>query len=468
MRNAAVTKKPFKLICAAALIGALWIGTPTFGGAAAFAQTGNGAGSVTVDGRAIRLAHPVHEENQEAYISLDDIFGYYGFKKQTDFKTGELAYISPGKFFTVQNGTGEVKIHGTPSPIVLKSIGETLFINAKDLSQIIPVAFAYDRAAGGLRLTTLWDSEAIVHVDDIRAFAMKGSVKITNSQVWLGIYALSALLPESDVFINAGNLEINSPLDGSYTKIYYDGRLEYRPAGAAQPAVYAYDKAAMLSGAGDKLRLNADLISSYSSYTVAARYLGAAKPIFDIQIQSAWSAARQAGANAAAPGKLVLQQESVPLGAVSGSYDPQTPVAHPAVRDSGYILNTILMDEVAEEINRLRANAGLSPLTVNHSLVYKKQNDTPGRTTAFDNLRWCREHLSGRMLEHLVPAPYMGEVLTGDFNTGLSAAMIVNLWNASPVHQAIMMNPAQREFGICAVQYPNEDIDVAGTFLAWH
>jgi uncharacterized protein YkwD len=127
-----------------------------------------------------------------------------------------------------------------------------------------------------------------------------------------------------------------------------------------------------------------------------------------------------------------------------------------------------LMDEVAAEINRYRVNAGLSPLTVNHSLVYTKQNDMPGRTTAFDNLRWCREYLSGRTLEHILPAPYMGEILMAEFKTGTSAAMIVNLWNSSPVHKAIIMNPSQREFGICVIQYPNEDMDVVGVFLEDH
>jgi hypothetical protein len=451
----------------------IWIITLTFGGVSVSVHAGNAPCSVIIDGQPVRFQHPVYTENQDAYIAVDDVFSYYGFDRQTDFKAGVSAYISSDMFFTVDHKTLALKINGLQSAVSLKSLDQQWFINAKDLIHIIPVTSAYNQSAGELRLTTGWNSDLVVHLDNIKAFAPKGSFKIKNNQVWIGIYTLPNILLESDVYVNSGNLEINSPTDGSHTKIYFNGRVEYRPAGAAQPIAAAFDRAAMLSGSGDDIRLNADLISKYSSYTVTVAYSpSAAKAKFDIRIQSPWNNSGQAGG----PETIVISDAAVPLGSIVSdgavgseppvTYEPPAADTHPSARDSGYVLNKALMDDVAAEINRYRANAGLSPLPVNHSLVYKKQNSTPGRTTAFDNLRWCREHLSGRTLEHLTPAPYMSEILMTEFNTGLSPAMIVNLWISSPVHNAIIMNPGQKEFGICAIQYPNGDIDVSGVFSA--
>jgi uncharacterized protein YkwD len=185
-------------------------------------------------------------------------------------------------------------------------------------------------------------------------------------------------------------------------------------------------------------------------------------------VKSAWNTARQTDPSLVIIKDPTVASGDIPLGSAvtAESYAPPVPDTHPSVRDAGYVLNTVLMDDLASEINRYRTRAGLSALTVNHSLVYKKQNALPGRTTAFDNLRWCREHLSGRTLEHLTPAPGMGEILMSEFETGVSAAMIVKTWNTSPLHRTVMMNPNQRTVGICVIQYPTGDQDAVGTFLA--
>jgi uncharacterized protein YkwD len=429
--------------------------TLTAGGAAVFAHEKNGTPSLTVDGQSVNLRRPVHAENQNAYISVDDIFDYFGFDRQTNHKTGISAYVSPDTFFTVDHETLALKINGTPSAVALKPIDQQWFIHAKDLIHILPVTSAYNQAMGELQLTTGWDADIVLHLDGVKTFPLKGSFKIANNQAWIGVYTLPNVLLESEVLINADSLEIKSPLDGSYTKFKFDGTLEYRPAGAGASVSGVYDKAAMLNGAGDNLRLNTDLISKYSSYVITCSQR-TAKPSFDIYIKSAWNDARRPADAAALPDE--------PAGAVY--YEPPAADIHPGVRDAGYVLHTTLMDDIAAEINRLRTNAGLSPLPVNHSLIYKKQNDAPGRTTAFDNLRWCREYLSGRTLEHLLPAPYMSEILMSEFKSGISASMIVNLWNASPVHKAILSNPNQQEFGVGVIQYSNGDLDVVGAFLS--
>ncbi|MDR1206295.1 MAG: hypothetical protein LBL26_12605 [Peptococcaceae bacterium] len=433
-------------------------------GAAAFAGENNKKNTVTIDGRAVSFAHPVYAENPNVYVPADDVFGYYGYDKQTDDRAHISAYRSNSNFFTVDHNNLALKINGIDSAAALKAVGQVWYINAKDLARIIPLTAAYQPASGSLKLTTQWETEVVEFLDDIKAFPITGSFGFSKGKAWIGIYTLPNALPESDVWVNPGSLEINSPIDGSYTKFNFNGTVEYRAAGAARSAVGFYDKTAMLAGSGDNLRLNVDLISSYSSYTITTEHLQTpGKPLYYIHVKSAWNSAGQTG-----PEVVILDDssESVPLGsgAAAEKYEPPLQNIHPNVRDSGHILNTALMDGLAAEINRFRARAGLSTLTVNHSLVYKKQNQTPGRTTAFDNLRWCREHLSGRTLEHIVPAVGMGEILMSEFETGVSAAMIVNMWNASPTHRAVMMHPGQKSLGICVIQYPNGDQDAVGVF----
>jgi uncharacterized protein YkwD len=438
--------------------------TTLFIGAAVFAGESGKKNAVTIDGRAVGFDRPVYAENLNVYVPADDIFGYYGYDKQTDDKAKISAYRSNRNFFTVDHSSLALRINGTDSAAALKTVGQEWYIHVNDLARIVPLTAAYHPASGSLKLTTRWETEVVELLDDIKAFPITGSFGFSGGKAWIGIYTLPNVLPESEVFVNPDSLEINSPIDGSSTKFNFNGTVEYRAAGAARSAVDFYDKAAMLAGSGDNLRLSVDLISNYTSYTVATEHLQPpGKPLYYIHVKSAWNDAGQTG-----PDTVILDDPpgSVPLGGnvITESYEPPVQEVHPSVRDSGHILNTVLMDDLAAEINRFRARAGLSVLTVNHSLVYKTQNQIPGRTTAFDNLRWCREHLSGRTLEHIVPATGMGEILMSEFETGVSAAMIVNMWNISPSHKAVMMHPGQKSFGICVIQYPNGDQDAVGTF----
>jgi uncharacterized protein YkwD len=435
-------------------------------GMGAFAHESGKKYSLTIDGRPVSFDHPLYAEDQDAYLSVDDIFDYYGYDKQTNGKTKISSYRSDRNFFTVEHDSLAVKINGTGSAVALKAIEGEWFIHVKDLVHILPLTVTYYKAANQWALTTRWETDVVELLDGVRVFPVTGSFGFANNKAWIGIYTLPNVLPESDVFVNPGNVEISSPIDGSYTKISFDGAVEYRPAGAAQSAVYTYDKAAMQAGAGDNLRLSVDLISMYTSYTVTtAQDTLPGKPLYYIHVQSAWKEAGQKD-----PALLILPDSSaasgdIPLGSVAAEqYEPPARDTHPSVRDSGYILNTAMMDDLAAEINRLRVNAGLPALVVNHSLVYKKQNDVPGRTTAFDNLRWCREYLGGRTLEHILPAPGMGEILMSDFETGVSAAMVVKMWSVSPIHNAVIMDRRQQAVGVCVVQYPNGDQDAVGTF----
>jgi hypothetical protein len=94
-----------------------------------------------------------------------------------------------------------------------------------------------------------------------------------------------------------------------------------------------------------------------------------------------------------------------------------------------------------------------------------KQNENSQQSTAFDNLRWCRETLEERKLQHISVIPGGGEILMqGGKASSATAARYMNLWYNSPSHNRIMMNPDYGEVGFCVIQYPNGDVDTVGTF----
>jgi len=134
--------------------------------------------------------------------------------------------------------------------------------------------------------------------------------------------------------------------------------------------------------------------------------------------------------------------------------------ASAAVGSSPGQRETALEQAILREVNRVRSDRGLRPLTASRGLVAAAafqskallaqgafDHDTQGGGTFGDRLRRFYPVGSSR-------AWSVGENLLWG-QDGIDAPTAVKLWLDSPVHRKIMLDPGWREFGAGAVAAPS-------------
>jgi hypothetical protein len=427
----------------------------------------NNARSIVVDGVKANIPHGIVNMEGGEYVYLREVSEFFGFKVMADQVSRSYIFSSTSRFFTVDAATLAVKVNGVKIPVQLRLVDSRLLVSIFDLQELFSIQVGLNANTNDLIVATKASQGLVVHVNDEKVFSYTTIKSNGAGRPFYDIYMLPLLLQYSDVIVRSDRAEISTKADGSFTTVYFDGRVIYSPAGSTgiveEYSLFGSDFTMLENG---RMAVSGEFLTKYTSYSVES------DPVLESGAMHVYVTTPWGGASAEND-TLILKDEGVPLSGVISEavkphfvYSKPAVEANPSVRDSGYIIDYDLMDKLALELNKYRVSAGLSELIINHSLVYMKQNENSLQSTAFDNLRWCRENLAGRKLQHISVIPGGGEILMQNGKaTTASASKYMNLWYNSPAHKRIMMEPDYKEVGFCVIQYPNGEVDVVGTFF---
>ena len=397
-------------------------------------------------------------DNNAILVSARDMFGFLGYRQQDDKIMNTISFISAKDFFVIDKFTSQVLVNGKPIDLEISMVGDLPYIDVQDVGTVLPVT-VISSDSSVIKFLYSSTSRVVVHYDNLKIFNLVGTYSLKGSSFFLGISSLQQVLLDSRIISNNDSISINSPVDGSFTTFYFDGKVEYSPANSSDIQESKIDPNLLYQDSKAGYLINHEYINKFTSYKITYKFDKDTGYIIDVN--PAWNSNFETEYISVFDVPVPLS-ETPPISKIWARPSVELNVI---VRDTGYIFNLSLADEIAMEINAYRQSYDLPVLGVNHSLVFMPQaSDNASRNSAFDNLRWCRENSTDRSLEHMPLIPGCGEILMLNSKAPSSAAKLVNTWYNSKGHRDVIMDTTFKEFGIVVIQYPNGDIDISGLF----
>ena len=407
---------------------------------------------IIMDSRAYSPSHEPHIENDAVYLATDDIFGVLRYEIIFSSPKNTATFLSSDNFFTVgyddfatiRNGSSELEISW-------KRIDGRLYINVEDLPKLESVKVKLSKADGyEIIIESDFTSGMTVHNDDY-LFSYVGSYYVVNGTMYISVHNLANIFPDSEIIFLIDGITFTGPAETSPTIFKYTGHVEY---GKSKKTFV--DPEILFKDAPGSLRklINFEYVAKYAGFDISYHkidgryYLDILSKNYGVKKHTV----------------TLFQNEEIPLGSPDGILHEFTDM-HEPVRDAGYFINTKLMNEIAIGVNAHRSAYGLNELKINHMLMYAPQSGAdPLRDNGFDNLRWCREYLDGRKLEHTPVGHAYSELMIANAKSDTSVARMIDSLHGSEGHRYVLLSPNVSEFGVAAIQYPNGDVDVALIF----
>jgi len=406
---------------------------------------------IDIDGREYKPAREPYSDGGRIYLAAEDIFGILRYDIHYSAASGISSFISCENFFTVAHSGFETRLNGVAlNGISWRLLDGRLYIDVADLPKLSPVSvsIAYSNRYK-IDIKNEFKKKIIVHNDDY-LFSYNDSFMVSGGLVYIGIYDLPFFFPESVININDRGVEMINPNNTrAFFKFSGEIMLGFSSSVHTNPEVLYRDA----PGSVNKI-INLNHIAQYAGYKISLERLS---DRYYIDIVSDWYGDKNYN-------EIKFENETIPLGTPAGiAYEPAG--ANRSVRDTGYILNTKMMNDLADGINKYRTDHGRTALAINHSLIYAAQSGADVlKNNGFDNLRWCRENLNGRELTHTTVAAGYYEIMVANAKNETPVARMINALQGSELHRDVMLNILVTEFGVAAVQYPNGDVDVACIF----